>query len=328
MSLKKIVYLFGAGATHAEILNLKGADDAKWRDANGLLISDVSKRVMKTAQKERGFINNVKFVTAAEGSLNIELLISLFASSQIPHANQKVKTLKKLVKTDITKKLSNTRRKTFYLHKALIELHKLINYKEVLCGLISLNYDDVLDDACKVNGMPFDYCHSPEKSVELPLLKLHGSFNWTSVEIYGRSRELPIIPLGINKNYLNPPYNFIWGRAYDLLVQCDVLRIIGCSISQNDIGLVDLLFKAHLERENALEMQIIDFQTQGDIIKNNYGFFPGIVKPKDIEDAPIVGDSVNQTAGGGNPFKNWLMTMAQKMVEDEIEKTKYLKKCF
>ncbi len=282
---------------------------------------------MKEAQKVPGFKNNVEFVSAAEGSLNIELLISLFSSNQIPFADRKVTTLRNLVQEDITKKLSAARRQKFYLHKALLELHRLIEYRETLQGAISLNYDDILDEAYKANDMQVNYYHTPDKVGGLPLLKLHGSFNWTSINTYGKRKQLSIIPLGINKNYLNPPYNFIWGRAFELLVRCDILRIIGCSLNQNDIGLIDLLFKAHLERVDTLEMQIIDFQTQGDWVKNNYGFFPGIVKPKDIEDAPIVGNSILHPANGGNPFKVWLRTKARKMVEDEIPKTKYLKSC-
>ena len=67
-----------------------------------------------------------------------------------------------------------------------------------------------------------------------------------------------------------PPYNFIWGRAFDVLAKCDVLRVIGCSLNQNDISLIDLLFKVHLERADYFEIEIIDFQKQGDQIKNNY----------------------------------------------------------
>ena len=97
---------------------------------------------------------------------------------------------------------------------------------------------------------------------------------WEKITIYGKRTKISIVPLGINKNYLTPPYNFIWGRAYELLVRCDILRIIGCSLSQNDIGLIDLLFKAHDKKSSPLEIQVIDFQPLGGHhqIRNNYGF--------------------------------------------------------
>ena len=328
MPAKKIVYLFGAGATHAEIFNLKPNPDAIYRDKNGLLISDVSKRVMREAQKIKNFKKDVEFVTAAEGSLNIELLISLLLTNQIPNSDSKAKELKRLVKQDIVGKLRSERRKRFCLHKGLFELHALIKNREELIGSISLNYDSVLDEAYAANGLVVSYCHSSDVIKGLPLLKLHGSFNWKSIDMYGKRKQIPIIPLGVRKNYLIPPYNFIWGKAYELLVACDVLRIIGCSMNQNDLGLVDLLFKVHLERRDPLEMQIIDFQTNGDAIKNSYGFFPNIVKPKDIEDSLIADERIMNPENGGNPFKLWLQAKALKTVEKPIRKTKFLRECF
>jgi len=328
MNVKKIVYLFGAGATHAEIMNLENSPSETFIRNNSLLISDVSRRVISSAQNKRGFKNNVEFVTAAAGSLNIELLISLMVSSQISGADHKVACLKNLVHLDIESRISKNRKKQFCLHKALFELHNLIDNKEEILGIISLNYDDILDEAYKANNIKVNYCFTSEKGEGLPLLKLHGSFNWSQKNVYGRRKELQIIPLGISKNYLNPPYNFIWGRAFDLLTRCHILRIIGCSLSQNDIGLIDLIFKAHLERKDSFEIQIIDFQKQGDWVKNNYGFFPGIIKPKDIEDALIADDQIMNIDPIGNPFKIWLKAKAMKMAESNIPETKYLKKCF
>jgi len=51
MAKKKVVYLFGAGATHAEIINIVDDPHANYRDKNGLLISNVSRRVMQTARR-------------------------------------------------------------------------------------------------------------------------------------------------------------------------------------------------------------------------------------------------------------------------------------
>jgi hypothetical protein len=55
MPLKKIAYLFGAGATHAEMLNLEESPDEYFLQKNGLLISNVSKRVIRKAQNIPGF---------------------------------------------------------------------------------------------------------------------------------------------------------------------------------------------------------------------------------------------------------------------------------
>ena len=124
------------------------------------------------------------------------------------------------------------------------------------------HYNDVLDSAYAEHYGAPHYCFSLEKDPPLskkpfPLLKLHGSFNWRNQEIRGRPRRIEIIPLGSNKNYLHAPYAFIWNRALEILIECDALRVIGCSLSQNDAHLIDLLFKAHLERP----ARVNDFET-------------------------------------------------------------------
>jgi hypothetical protein len=43
----------------------------------GLLISNVSSRVMSKASKERDYFEGIEMVSSPAGSLNIELLISL-----------------------------------------------------------------------------------------------------------------------------------------------------------------------------------------------------------------------------------------------------------
>jgi hypothetical protein len=325
---QKIVYLFGAGATHAEIQNIDPTN-GNFLAQKGLLIKDVSKRIMQIAQEDIKFIKGVEQVTYREGPVNIELLISLFETNRIPDSAGKVAHLKDLVKKDITKVLTSKRRKNLYLHKALFELHKLILSKERILGIISLNYDEVLDDAYKAtnnNKTPI-YCHTSNVSIgknDFPLLKLHGSFNWKSIETYGKKKNFEIIPLGVNKNYLSPPYNFIWGKAFEVLAQCDILRIVGCSLNQNDLGLIDLLFKAHLERNNYFEIQIIDSPSTGRNIKSSYGFFKGIVPIEEVERPLIPLDDINmQTA---NPFKIWLKAKAEKMVSTKISRTKYLKR--
>ena len=325
---KKIAYLFGAGATHAEIQNIDPTD-GNFLSQKGLLIKDVSKRVMRIAQDDINFLKGVEQVTYREGPVNIELLISLFETNRIPNAADKVGHLKDLVKKDITKILTTRRRKNLFLHKALFELHKLILNKEKILGIISLNYDEVLDDAYKAlnrNKKPI-YCHTSNAFIrkdDFPLLKLHGSFNWGKVETYGKKKDFEIIPLGINKNYLSPPYNFIWGKAFEILAQCDILRIVGCSLNQNDLGLIDLLFKAHLERNNYFEIQIIDLPSTGKNIKSSYGFFKGIVPIEEIERPLIPLDDISMATA--NPFKIWLKAKSEKMVSTKISRTKYLKR--
>ncbi len=317
---KKIVYLFGAGATHAELTNLEPDLIEK---TSGLLIEHVSKRVIERARRNPNYLNDVKMVSGTSGSLNIELLISLIENSKINGWEDKSRHLKTLVQKDIENILTKSRISRFYLHKALFEFHKrkVVSRQEKLIGLISLNYDDVLDRAYRKYCGPPNYCFSLEGSTpsseNIPLLKLHGSFNWSKQRIRGRIRTIEIIPLGSSKNYLYAPYSFIWNRALEILIECDKLRVIGCSLSQNDVHLIDLLFKSHLERGEAFDIEIISSNAAGEGIKKNYGFFPGIKTLTTIEgisepDPP-------------NAFKTWLKYKSKRVLKGSLGRTHYLK---
>jgi len=265
-------------------------------------------------------------VSAPKGSPNIELLISMIESSKIDDWEFKTRQLKTLVRQDIERILTERRIDRFYLHKALFQLHGMsaVKRKERLVGLISLNYDDVLDRAYQrvLKKVP-NYCFSLEEGEQsaknLPLLKLHGSFNWSAEKIRGRRRTIEIIPFGSNKNYFHSPYAFIWSRALELLIQCDKLRVIGCSLSQNDAHLIDLLFKAHLEKGKAFEMEIIDRQSAGEQIRQNYGFFPNIKALTEIEGHLLPDPDPD------NAFKEWLKYKTIKVLARRANPTSYLK---
>ncbi len=338
---KRIAYLFGAGATHAELITLiptLTSEDKIQRKA-GLLISHVSTRVIARAGLTRHFLKGVEFLEpryldgveipgGSFGALNIELLISLIENCKVHQWERKTRLLKSLVQKDIQTILSPSRRARFYLHKALCEFHEQSGTKdrEEVIGFISLNYDSVLDEAYREFYGKQNYCFSRESGDELsnhiPLLKLHGSFNWTrGVTIRERIRKIEIIPLGSNKNYLHPPYNFIWSQALEILVRCDTLRIIGCSLSQNDTHLVDLLFKTHLERapSDTISIEIINSEESGETIRKNYGFFPGIRTLTKIE---------NLVANPDPPsaFKAWLEAKADATLGAGVKSTRYLKR--
>ncbi len=297
----KIVYLFGAGATHAEVQNI----EPDLPDERGLLVTHLSKRVIEKARRDMQYLKDVSTVSGTSGSLNIELLISLIENSKISDWEYKTHRLKELVREDIEGILSASTTRRFYLHKALLELHEhpAIRRKERLTGLISLNYDGVLDSAYSQHYGPPRYCFSldePAPKNSVPLLKLHGSFNWKGQRIRGIKRTVEIIPLGSTKNYIHPPYGCIWNQALETLVGCDTLRVIGCSLSQNDFHLIDLLFKAHLERGTAFDIEIIARNKVGEAIRSNYGFFPGLKTLTQIRDNLI------PEPEPPNPFRTWL----------------------
>ena len=319
---KKIAYLFGAGATHAELFAL---NQDLVPETEGLLISSVSSRVIENASADANYRRSLETVSATSGSLNIELLISLIENAKISDWEYKAQRLKDLVQEDIQSILTPYRLGRFYLHRALFQLHqrRAVRDKEEVIGLISLNYDDVLDRAYRQqHGEPnYSFTLDADLSPSLPLLKLHGSFNWRDSRIRGRRRAIEIIPLGSAKTYLHAPYVFIWTRALEVLINCDTLRIIGCSLSPNDVHLIDLLFKAHLERKEPFDMEVIDFQDTGETIRRNYGFFPQIKTLIEIENILIPDTRTT------NPFKTWLKYKSINMLgQASVRRLDYLRK--
>lgn len=322
--IKKVAYLFGAGATHAELFAL---NPYLQRATDGLLIRDVSSRVIDRAGHDAAYLQGLETISnPSSASLNIELLISLIENSKIKDWSNKTDFLKRLVREDIQAVLTPYRRGRFYLHRALLQLHtrKAVLAKEEVVGFISLNYDDVLDRAyTEFYGNP-DYCFTLEdgaESANIPLLKLHGSFNWNNAKIRGRHRAVDIIPLGSAKTYLHAPYAFIWNRALEVLIECDTLRVIGCALSPNDVHLIDLLFKAHLERQHAFDIEIIDADRIGEYIRESYGFFPGIRSLTNIEGLYF------PDTDPPNAFKEWLRYKSRNMLgETRVKRHRYLRK--
>jgi hypothetical protein len=130
--------------------------------------------------------------------------------------------------------------------------------------------------------------------------------------------------MGSNKSYLHVPYDSIWNRALEVLVGCDTLRVIGCSLSQNDIHLIDLLFKAQLEREKAFEIEVIASEETGDAIRRNYGFFPKIKILSATASSAIEGGLVSDLKSA-NVFRTWLKYKTLRMMGDRADRTQYLK---
>src|SRR5207247_9766489 len=141
---KKIAYLFGAGATHAELLILDPDLEVK---SEGLLISNLSERVMFKARLNADYFEGLELVSGVGGSLNIELLITLIENSRIQDWAEKTHIHKELIRQEIEAALPASCTRRFCLHKGLLELHShaKTQAKEQLLGLITLNYESVLD---------------------------------------------------------------------------------------------------------------------------------------------------------------------------------------
>jgi hypothetical protein len=91
--------------------------------------------------------------------------------------------------------------------------------------------------------------------------------------------------------------------------------------------LIDLLFKAHLERDGAFDIEIIDWDSAGERVKENYGFLPGIRTMSQLSRGSESGDDPREPlipeSAPDNPFKTWLKYKGIDIVgADAVQKTR------
>jgi len=338
----KIVYLFGSGATHAEKwLDCRIRNIESNIDKDGLLAANVSSRIIESILRKKK--NNIleKYGISRDElkkhqlmwgedplekkypGVDVELLISLIKNIKTKTAENDAKDLMQYFRDDICEKLKTGSRQIIpKLYPALLRWHELNEPKEKLLGFLTVNYDSLIEKSFKSLKKSFDLGFNVENNKSfgikqkanedrVPLLKLHGSFNWvvdndgngkiTLTENEDNSIESLWIPPGLNKIYLDYPYNIIHGRAFELLSECNVLRIVGCSLNQNDINLISLLFTTQkVRRLNPYSIELImGDKAAGDIAERLVMLIPF----KDSFYEIVRGQSEYR---GENPFLEWL----------------------
>jgi len=154
--------------------------------------------------------------------------------------------------------------------------------------VITLNYDTVLDSALARRGWnPQDgYCLvggnrkvewkpesvNPKQTLSgVHLLKLHGSINWWIKGSVGTISRIfdnkPVRVTGVRKNEIKghirqivPPiygkvfghshWRGLWAKAFNALLEADLLVVIGCSLVDTDFHLSALLRRIAAARKN------------------------------------------------------------------------------
>jgi hypothetical protein len=273
---KKVVYLFGAGATQAVLKSIN--------PSLSLLTQDIQDKI-RLDYSPKGL--DKKIWSALITTPDIEHLISVLESQHNYSASERIRKYYRdaiigiIVGSPELRKLP-----TKNLYSVLIDLHKNINEldEELLC-FITLNYEDILEKTIKtLFRLKIDYSLYPDRSNHrsdtIKVLKLHGSFNWqntrpiTVKKMTSRSSNALWIPPGVEKRKDNYPFNLLWGQATESLMQCDILRIVGCSLSRNDWGLIPILYTVQQFSNigKKFEIEIIDYPLTAAFIIDNYKY--------------------------------------------------------
>jgi len=322
---KKVVYLLGAGATQAEV-------DSQGGEKINMLMNGISTRILQKTGTE-------KRLELPDSPIDIEKLISLLANTGIKEYEDEANLLRKSYFKEIRDGLSKTG--VLYEPKlaiTLLEMHKNKEFNdklEVLSGIISLNHDNLFQTAmnevyCGLN-LGFKYYSDNYKidaNKEIPILiHLHGAFNWRNslpirINILKSNtrfmKDAIWIPPTILKESKNYPYNKLMGLAYELLSKkCDVLRVVGCSLSQNDWNLISLLFNAQsyqyeYNKKQSFRIELIMDHETGEKIKKEHAQLKELFTIVDLEDGNFKvflqeeRKKLPRDSEVNNPFKFWI----------------------
>ena len=339
--VKKVAYLIGAGAT-------EGA--AKFHGfQKSLLMEGLQDDISELLNKQS--IPGIQWaMNELETGANLERLVSLFEYSGTSKHLEIAKALRNAFRIVLEKRLSEISNHFIpELLVALVDMHRINGLGEEIIAILTTNYEDLIERSIQKihgginypiqiipNGMTYPMAQSAP-----PILKLHGSFNWKSeypISFAGpgdRNDDGIWIPPGVMKRKESYPFNILWGKAKELL-NCDVLRIIGSSLSQNDWELVALISIAQgmgYKSEPAFSIELINSpQTKSDILKTHHylevvglddmidvrEFIKKTYYPSDKMVDENKFDEALKLALGGNVFELWLRAKGEKMLDDGI----------
>jgi hypothetical protein len=345
-----IVYLFGAGASHANAAALGSTHGTLMRDLKPALDEGVRSLAQSRRFRDHQSVQRLANEVMTNDQIDIEQIITFLEDSRSTVHQEFAMKLKRLFAEVLRDRLTKIERELGNpptdLYSAVLDMHQVNGFGEHLRGILTLNYDLFLEHSIeRVLNAQVDYGINVTRRRSAPttikLLKLHGSFGWAdSWPILASSnlRRQMWIPPGIQKEKSRYPFNVLWGMARELL-ECDVLRIIGCNLGKNDWDLVSLLFTTqHAHRSKApYAVEIIDLPERAEDIKRQ---FPQLAALSLFE-LDTIGDLVVSEIGGGpprsyddlldeersdlikratanisNPFLYWLKQKAETMYQD------------
>jgi hypothetical protein len=328
---KKVIYLFGAGATHA-VISAVAPDE-------GLTTNDIREKI-RNKHSNSGLDKNV-WNELMSDKTDIEHLISVLESQQNHSTAHLVRRYYRDALVALCKRFSKSPPTNLYV--VLADLHKNVAaFDEELSCIITLNYEDILERSLKKHlGYDTDYVIQTKKEGEsndrIGVLKLHGSFNWinhrpvqTKVMTAVSDSKALWIPPGIDKKREDYPFNLLWGKATECLMDCDVVRVVGCSLSRNDWALIPVLYTAQRfnHMRSKVDVEVIDFVETGEQIQEAYAYLD-VKKITDLEEiksfygdlfptAPF--DAIEKEIRGSmrNPFKIWLEAKIASLIRDGV----------
>ncbi len=343
----KVAYLFGAGATQGELNRYDGVTRILMED----IAYGISRKIRDNEIELLYSISNALM----ENEVDVEHLITLYETSGTQKGNEIARKLRELFREEIQEKINNLGDSFFpTLLAALIDMHNINGLNEELVAILTINYEDLIERAMQHVAGGINYSikninhtsfHIKEDSI--PILKLHGSFNWKndypiSVEKDISKEEYILwIPPEVIKRTEFYTFDMIWYKAKELL-DCDIVRVIGCSLNRNDWDLISLLFTTQQLRsdEKPYTIELIDYPKRCEKIRDQYRYLeitPILKIPEvreyimqnvlleftegDISEEKIKSIGEYITEDKYNIFTIWLQAKGDKLLADNIQIT-------
>ena len=282
VSPTRVVYLVGAGASHACVDRVKSP--------HGILMRDLAQPIRLRLQElvNRDYFGDANLIDlfneVITDDTDFEHIMTFLAESPSKLHRQFANDMREAFEHVLRKRLQliygETGGNPVELYKVLLDMHAIEGVPEVLNGIITTNYDEYIEDAItQMCSCQVDFGFGKHRTWgELkgpPLLKLHGSFGWqdTWPIAFGDGDEPLWIPPGVQKAKQMYPFSVIWGLAREILA-CDVLRIIGCRLSANDWDLISLLFTTrHVgDTYRPYSVEVIDDPSRAEDLKEAFPY--------------------------------------------------------
>ena len=320
-----VVYLIGAGASHACVDYVGSGRGILMRDLNPLLAGRVRQLSTEDGRKDETTLSLVNAVIGED--TDFEHVITFLDESPSARHREFANDLRQVFEDVLREQLKSIEAEVgmdrLKLYSALLDMHNVNGLPEALQAILTINYDEYIEEAAKTTyGGAIDYgVHvEGERGVggKFVLLKLHGSFGWADkwpISPFDDSSTL-CIPPGIQKRKERYPFNVVWGRAREAL-DCGKLRIIGCRLSPSDWDLVSLLFTTRHNNTNGrpYTIELIDSPIHAISLQKQYPYL-NIRSILEIEDydigAQIVGEYLQSDP---QPYRTLSPNIQRRLLE-------------
>ena len=308
----RVVYLFGAGASHACVKRVGSPRGLLMRDLTGP-IQEILKRLVENGYSGNGSL--IDLVNSVDEETDIEHLITFLDDIPSLQHRKFAEEVRKAFEQALRGTLQTIREETqvdpIELYEVLLDAYNVDQFPEELQGILTTNYDEYIELAIEqVCDSPVDFGIRVDPMPQPPrhpqLLKLHGSFGWKDTWPISKTDNADAtlwIPPGIQKAKQSYPFNVLWGAAHEML-DCDILRVVGCRLGPNDWDLVSLLFTMrHAGSTYRPQIEIINAPESAFALKKSYPYLD-VLSILDIE--PLGSTLINELTGkSARPFQDY-----------------------